>query len=131
MANIIPTTSNQLASLIQTAIPVGTVFNNPGGGTSTVTKVGEDKISYRRGNSTMSIRYSDLYEAYSTFKGKKLLSSELKSLWPSIFDSAARPAGHSCHCTFLMLILVRLDLSSRIHGKGRVGSPFFVDLTSP
>lgn len=128
MTKTIPTTSSQLTELIKEAIPVGTVFNNPGRGTSTVTKLGEYKISYRRGSSTMSIRYSDLYEAYSTFKGKKLLSTELKHLWPSIFDSAARPAGHSCHSTFLMLILMRLDLSSQIYGKGRIGNPFFVNL---
>lgn len=83
------------------AFPVGTVIANPGGGTSTITGYTVSSVSYVRGRSTIVVAFSDLYAAYNAFKGKDVTSTELRAFMPTVFDSAARPTGHSCNCTFL------------------------------
>lgn len=113
---------------IRVSFPVGAIFQNPGGGTSTIVSLLGDRLAYRRGKSTMRILYSDLYEAYLLSKGARLDSRLLRQFKPWIFDSAARPAGHSCHCTMLMMLLHGMGLSGPILGSGRVGNPFYVDV---
>lgn len=111
---------------IRRALPVGATFNNPGGGSSTVTGYTESHVSYRRGKSTISTSLLDLFEAYSHFIGHDVTTSDLRAFRPTVFDSSARPAGHSCNCTFLFRALEVLSLSGPINGAGVRGNPFSV-----
>ena len=111
---------------VKATFPVGTVIVNPGGGTSTIVGYGDKNVSYLRGNSTITVELIDLYEAYSSFRGQRVSSSDLRVFNPSVFDSAARPAGHSCNCTFLFRVLERLSLSGPISGSGVRGNPYAV-----
>jgi len=119
---------NEFKTQVQKRIPVGLSLDNPGGGTSKITGYSNGKISYVRGASKMYVALNDLHAAYSKFKGQKTASNDLKSYAPHIFDSNARPAGHSCNCTLLFLILGRLNLASNIKGKGVRGNPFYVHI---
>jgi hypothetical protein len=113
---------------VNSSFPVGTILQNPGGGTSLIMASDNSKISYKRGKSTMSVRLIDLFEAYLQFQGMRLTSSNLKIFKPAIFDSSARPAGHSCNCTILFLILEGLKLCEPILGAGVRGNPFSVKI---
>jgi hypothetical protein len=116
-------------STIRNLVPVGTVFINPGGGTSEILKITEHAMTYRRGHSRMSISFENLFKAYLSFRGKQVSTSDLKLFKPSIFDSQARPAGHSCHGTFLFLLLLHLGFTDKINGHGVRGDPFFIDIS--
>ena len=111
---------------IRHAFPVGTVIDNPGGGTSRIVGFTETHVSYKRGRSTISVAFADLHAAYFRFKGKEVLSTDLRRFLPSVFDSAARPAGHSCNCTFLFRLLEALQLSGPMGGSGVRGNPYSV-----
>jgi len=56
-------------------------------------------------------------------------SVDLKTDNPSVFDSQARPAGHSCNCTFLFMVLHQMGIASNVHGRGVRGNPFYVDVS--
>ena len=112
--------------LVKGSIPVGTVLQNPGGGTSIIVSYSDNGISYKRRKSTIYVSFCDLFDAYSRFKGKKVSSSDLKSYAPSIYDS--EEGGHDCNCSFLFMVLCRLPLVVGIEGKGVKGSPFFVNI---
>lgn len=114
----------EFAGRLQAAAPVGTVLANPGGGTSEITGFTNERISYIRGSSTMSVRISDLHSAYESFRGKRASSSELRKFAPAVFDSNARPAGHSCNCTFLFGVLEQAGLASDFTGSGVRGDPY-------
>jgi len=116
----------EFKSRIQNSIPVGTKLENPGGGVSTITSHKDEKLGYIRGSSTIYVAYHDLFDAYSEFKGGNVTSSSLKEYAPSIFDPKARPAGHSCNCTFLFMVLQQLGLAGNIGGKGVKADPYFV-----
>jgi len=115
---------NDFAGKLREAVPIGTVVDNPGGGTSEVTGFTDERISYVRGSSTISVKLVDLHSAYESFRGKRVTSSELKELDPAVFDSSARPAGHSCNCTFLFVALERAGLASGVAGSGVRGDPY-------
>lgn len=119
-------TQHEFVLKIKAAFPAGSVINNPGGGTSTITGYSETNASYIRGHSKITVAFSELYDTYFHFLGCQVSSSELKALRPAIFDSAARPAGHSCNCTFLFCLLEKLNLSGPISGSGVRGSPYTV-----
>ena len=113
---------------LQSALTPGRIPQNPGGGISTVISSNNGKVRYKRGQSTYSVSVEALFAAYSSFKGRRVSSTDLKRFAPAIFDSAARPAGHSCNCTFLFLALREMQLSSGIKGTGLAGSPFFTEI---
>ena len=113
---------------IESEFPIGSAFDNPGGGTSTIVRLTETHISYRRGNSNISVAYRDLFEAYSNFIGQEVSSSDLRRFRPSVFDSSARPSGHSCNCTFLFHVLEILGLSGLLQGSGVRGNPYAVEV---
>jgi hypothetical protein len=119
---------DEFKSRIAAAIPVGTVFNNPGRGTSEVVKIDVEKIAYLRGGSRFYVRIKDLYAAYLKFKGTRITTQELKEFSPEVFDSAARPAGHNCNCTFMFLVLERSGLASELKGSGVRGNPYSIKL---
>ena len=118
----------EFMSVLKTALPVGAVLDNPGGGTSEIIRYSQSFVSYRRGKSTICVSYESLFNAYTAFKGRQVSSSDLKHFAPSVFDSAARPAGHSCNATFLFLLLGELGMSSAIAGSGVKGDPFYVSI---
>lgn len=106
------------------------MVDNPGGGTSRIVAYSDTNVSYIRGSSRIAVAFTDLYAAYSSFKGKHVSSSDLRAFRPSVFDSAARRAGHSCNCTFLFCILNELNLSGPISGSGVRGNPYSVVVNS-
>lgn len=119
-----------LVSKIRRTVPIGTVFENTGGGTSVVLAVSDTSISYRRGNSRISISFEAIFQAYTNFKGQYVSSSDLRVYAPSVFDSQARPAGHSCNATFFFLLLHRMGMCGEIGGNGVKGNPYFVHIES-
>ena len=112
--------------LVKGSTPVGTVLQNPGGGTSIIVSYSDSAIFYKRGDSTFDVSFRDLFNAYSHFKGQRVSSSDLKSYAPYIYDTGE--GGHDCNCTFLFMVLCRLPLVVGIEGNGKKGSPFFVNI---
>lgn len=104
------------------------VFPNPGGGMTTIRSITRKNIYYCRGSSTINLPISEFFKAYNYFRGKKCATSDLKKFLPSVFDSKARPAGHSCNCTFFFSLLQRLELCSDCRGRGVAGDPFWVEI---
>lgn len=109
-------------------IPLGIIFQNPKKGVSEVCSNQNGVVSYRRASSKLSISRKSLFDVFTEFQGKRMSSSELKARWPAIFDPSARPAGHSCHVTFLFLVLKKMEICSDIKGKGVRGNSFFVEV---
>jgi hypothetical protein len=124
-------TLDEFSLKLHLAVVPGMIFINPGGGTSEVVSIGKGKISYRRKASTMAVTIQSLYDAFFMFKNSMMASSDLKARWPAVFDSNARPAGHSCNVTFLFLCLKEMGLISKIMGRGVRGNPYYVDLRNP
>ncbi|WKD48212.1 hypothetical protein [Microbulbifer spongiae] len=116
----------EFSTLIQKALPKGFVFENPGGGKTTVLGHSLEKVSYRRGSSTIYLSYTDMFDVYSHFRGMEVSSPDLKLFRPAVFDPDARPAGHSCNCTFLFKALNLIGLAGQIYGGGVRGNPFKV-----
>lgn len=114
---------------VRASLPRGSILKNPGSGTSTITDHSQSYLKYRRGKSTIRVSYESLFNAYSAHKGKRVSSSDLKFFAPSVFDSQARPAGHSCNATLLFLLLRELGLSSDIYGTGVKGDPYYVSIS--
>jgi len=115
-------------TLARSVLPVSHVFTNPGGGTSTIVSVTGTHICYQRKRSKITVSFRDLYDAYTHFRSGRCSSNDLKAFRPSVFDSQARPAGHGCNCTFFFLLLGNMGLCSPIHGTGKSGSPFWVNI---
>ena len=113
---------------IKNSFPPGTVVKNPGGGTSEIVSYPDEKIAYLRGKSRIYASLPDFYRAYEHFRGKHVSSSDLKDYAPEIFDSSARPAGHSCNCTMLMMILHHLGMAGPIQGNGVRGKPYYIQV---
>lgn len=108
----------------------GDVLPNPGGGTSTITRIEDKGVRYRRGKSTMLLRWDILYRAYRQFCGRFVDTGDLRALDNS-FDSAARnPAGHSCNCTFAFMLLERAGLADGIVKRGRRFGTHFLRITA-
>ncbi len=118
----------EFCQMLKTVVPVGSTLDSPGGGTSKIIKYSQSFITYRRGKSDIRVSYVDLFRAYVKHKGRKVSSSDLKRFAPAVFDSKARPAGHSCNTTILFLLLRKLDLSSDISGSGVKGDPYYVSI---
>lgn len=57
-----------------------------------------------------------MYDAYNQFP-HGFSSTDLKKFKPKIFDSKAKPAGHSCNCTFLMMMLKMMGIAKQIDGR--------------
>ena len=108
------------------AIRVGKVLINPKKGTSTIKSYDNNSISYIRGKSTYRVSFRGLFDAYNSFKGKKVSSNDLRLHAPSIYNRGN--GGHDCHCTFLFMVLKCIGVVDVIHGSGANGSPFFVNI---
>ena len=122
---IMSMTKEQFIKHLVIAIPEGLVFDNLGGGISTIIKVGEDKLSYTRGKSRFYLSYGAIFDALKLFSGTSTTTTDLKQHNPEVFDS--KRGGHSCNCTTMFKILERMGLiDGTVQGAGRKGSPFFV-----
>jgi hypothetical protein len=117
---------DQFKQKIKLAVQVGTIFDNPGKGTSAVTALSDRGISYVRGRSVIHFSYQDIFDAFEYFNGAAVTSNDLKSCRPTVFGSKAN--GHSCNCTFLFMLLRKIGISSEIGGRGVKGRPYFVDI---
>lgn len=122
---------NQFAEAIARSVAPGAILENPGGGTSRIARVGDRSISYVRGSSTITVAMDDLFFAYERFRGGRVSSADLRVWNPTVFDSEARPAGHSCNCTFLFQMLQKIDLAGPMEGSGVRGDPYAVTLVEP
>lgn len=109
---------------VMAAVPVGTVLPNPGGGNSTVLSINGTHIGYRRGASRLTARFGDLYRAYAKYRGQTVSSTQLRLWEPGIFDSDH--GGHSCHSTFLFMVLNEIGVADAMRGRGKRGDPFCV-----
>ena len=121
-------TRDQFFSAISQSVSPGDTFENPGGGTSQVVTIDRSGLSYIRGKSTINVSLSDFHDVYEHFKGQRVSSSDLRRLNPGVFDSEARPAGHSCNCTFLFSLLQAAELAGPLLGSGVRGDPYAVEV---
>ena len=102
------------------------ILKNPGEGTTTIVKYDEDRLCYKRGQSSFYIDLKEFEAAYKKFKGSILKTNDLKEYKPEIFDS--RQKGHSCNCTLFFMYLKEMGIISEVQGKGYAGDPFFVQI---
>ena len=121
-------TPKELKIELESCIPIGTVLDNPGLGASVIRKYNDEKIAYRRGGSTMYLSYSDFCAAYNEHRGQRITTNDLKQFAPGVFDSSARPSGHSCNCTVMFMLLRDLGLAGEVEGKGVRGDPFAIEV---
>ena len=117
-------TLDEFQSLLKKSVPPGTVLPNPGGGCSKIKGYSEHRVRYIRGKSPFSVNITDLFTAYIKFRGRRVSSRDLRNYAPGVFDSAALPAGHSCNCTFLFVVLTKLGLADGVCGVGKANQPF-------
>ena len=111
------------------AFPAGLEFANLGAGTTRILRHDSRRVVYRRGGSAISVRWEALHGAHERFAGRRVSSSELRAFRPDVFDSSARPAGHSCNCTFLLQLLVAMGVvRDGVEGRGVPGDPFAVTI---
>lgn len=109
-------------------VKVDDVLRNPGGGTSKIININKERIQYQRGKTkNFYLKFDDMYAALQQFPDG-FSSKDLKGFRPDVFDTHARPAGHDCNCTFLMLILEEIGLVEKIEGTGKRGHPFYVEI---
>lgn len=100
-----------------------TILPSPGRGACTIKGYSDGNVSYVRGKSIIRVSLRDLFAAYAEFRGKEVTSRDLRDYAPQLFDSSARPAGHSCNCTFLFMVLTKLVLTDGILGEGKAYRP--------
>ena len=118
-------TAHDLLSRAEQAMPPGESWPNPRRGITKIKGYRNGKVSYIHGKSVISVSFTDLFAAYSEFRGKEVTSRDLRGYAPHVFDSNARPAGHSCNCTFLFGMLTRLKLADGLRGEGKSNRPFY------
>ncbi len=117
---------DQFKHKISQVIQVGTIFDNPGKGTSKVIALFNRGILYARGKSVIPLSFQDILDAFEYFNGGRVSSNDLKAYRPTVFDS--KKNGHSCNCTFLFMLLKEMGRASEVGGQGVKRSPFFVDI---
>ena len=109
-------TKEEFVKKLTDSVKVGDVFDNPGGGTSTIESIEGNTIKYKRGTHDIKITMDDMYDAYNQFLNG-FSCTDLKKFRPNVYDSKARPAGHDCNCTFLMMMLKQMGLVKQIEGS--------------
>ncbi len=113
-----------IVEIIKQKIKVGTVLQNPLKGTSVVEKYTETSICYKRGKSSLYIKNSLIESAYKNFVGKKVSAKDLAN-----FDIDFSSKQHHCNATFFLMLMDYCGFSkSGIHGAGKTGNPFYIDL---
>ena len=117
-------TLDEFQSLLKESVPPRTILPNPGGGYTKIKGYSKQRVRYVRGKSPISLNITDLFDTYIQFRGRRVSSRDLRNYAPGVFDSAARPAGHSCNCTFLFVVLTKLGLADGVSGAGKAHHPF-------
>ena len=120
--------ADDFSAKLRSCIGAGQVLTNPGGGRNKVISVDEEKTTYKRGKSRFYFPIDVLYMTYSRFSGNSVSSTDLKAYLPHMFDS--KKNGHSCHCTFFLMVLREMNIVPAIDGRGRRGDPFNVEIPS-
>lgn len=73
----------------------------------------------------MLLKWDIFYGAYRQFSGGLVDTGALRT-FDNSFDSRARdPAGHSCNCTFALMLLERAGLADGAVKRGRRFSAHF------
>jgi hypothetical protein len=115
--------------LIYKNIHIGDNFANPGGartgyGYRTVKTINMNEIIYVNSGTNseglITLPIQIFYEVIYEFQSSYCYTSQLKKFRPKVFDSTARPAGHSCNCTFLMSISDKLGFLASGHGNEQI-----------
>jgi hypothetical protein len=70
-------TYDQFLGELYQKINVGKTLDNPGGGTSKIVFMDNNKIVYKRGKSKISIKINDIFEVYEKNK-ENICSNKLK-----------------------------------------------------
>ncbi len=113
-----------IVEIVRQKIKVGTVLQNPSKGNSIVEKYTEGSIRYKRGKSSIYLKNSLIESAYKNFVGKKVSTKDLANF--DIYFSSKR---HHCNATFFLMLMDYCGFSkSGIHGAGKTGNPFYIDL---
>lgn len=125
-------TVEEFGERLAAALPPGAVRPNLGKGTTTIKGYRRGQVIYQRANSRFSVACADLLDSYQRFQGQRVSCNDLRDYRPHIFDNRARPSGHSCHATFLLIALLELGLAEDLQGSGKPKNPFSVQfLPSP
>lgn len=110
---------------IEGGIAVGDVLPNPGGGTSTITRIEDKGVRYRRGKSVMILQWDIFYRAYRQFCGNFVDTGNLEN-----FDPSFSREKHYCNCTFAFMLLERAGLADGIVKRGRRCGTHFLRATA-
>lgn len=106
--------------LIEACINVGDVLPNPSSGTSTITKIDDKGVRYRRGKSVILLKWDIFHGAYRQFSGKLVDTGDLEG-----YHSSFSRSKHYCNCTFAFMLLERAGLADRAVKRGRRFSAHF------
>ena len=106
--------------LIGACISVGDVLPNPSSGTSTITKIDDKGVRYRRGKSVILLKWDIFHGAYRQFSGKLVDTGDLEG-----YHSSFSRSKHYCNCTFALMLLERAGLADRAVKRGRRFSAHF------
>lgn len=112
-------TKEEFVKKLTDSVKVGDIFDNPGGGTSTIECIDTSEkgfIKYKRGKSHIYFHFDDMYDAYNQFS-HGFSTTDLKRFRSEIYDSKAKPAGHDCNCSFLMMMLKEMGIVKQIEGS--------------
>lgn len=83
------------------------VLPNPCSGTSKIIKITDNSITYKRGNSKITIKAEDINSAYEEFKGKRVSTSDLAE-----FNSAfSRTTRHRCNASLFLMLMDKCNLT--------------------
>ncbi len=85
---------------IKKFIKEGDVLENPKSGTSTILKIDENEIIYKRGKSSLHIKAEDINSAYDHFKGQLVSTSDLAE-----FNINFSQRKHRCNASFFLLLM--------------------------
>lgn len=111
-------TKEEFVKKLTDSVKVGDVFDNPGGGTSTIECIDTSEngfIKYKRGkNFRPKIKFESMHDAYSQFPNG-FSTNDLKNFNPEVFKLEA--GGHGCNCTFLMMMLKQMGIVKQIEGS--------------
>jgi hypothetical protein len=117
------------SDLICKKILIGDNFANPGGakkgyGYRTVRTINRNQIVFFNAGTEkeapITLLIQKFYDVIFEFQSDCCDTFQLKKFSPEVFDSQARPAGHSCNCTFLMSISDKLGFLASGQGNEQI-----------
>lgn len=102
-------TKEEFVKKLTDSVKVGDVFDNPGGGTSTIESIKGNTIKYKRGTHDIQISMDVMYNAFVYFPNG-FSSNDLRPLHNQF-------KNHGCNCTFLMMMLKAMGIVKQIEGR--------------